>query len=88
MDLELLDMLEEHIQSFRDERKIKALKEACNNLVESNESVPYSFLIGSLYGSCLFIRESYSSKKRSVDDEKEFNQWFYNHIKGLELSIK
>lgn len=88
MDLELLDMLEEHIQSYRDETKIKALKEAYCNNVDGDDSMSYSFLIGSMYGSCAFIRDSYSSKKRSIKDEIAFNEWFYNHVKGLDLSLK
>ena len=86
MDPELLEMLEEHIQSFRDEAYVTTLREACSRLVNSDDSEDYSFLIGSLYGSCLFIRDSYSSKPRSKEDENAFNEWFYSHVNGLDLS--
>ena len=86
MDPELLEMLEEHIHSFRDEAYVTTLREACSRLVNSDDSEDYSFLIGSLYGSCLFIRDSYSSKPRSKEDENAFNEWFYSHVNGLDLS--
>lgn len=85
MNLELLDMLEEHIKSFRDEAKLKKLKEAYDNLIQDDDSLFYSFILGSLYGSCLFIGDSYSSKELSEKEETEFNQWFYNHVKGLKI---
>ena len=88
MDLELLDMLEEHIQSFRDEAKIKAMMDACKMLIEKDDPASYSFLIGSLYGSCLFIRDSYSSKKQTENDEIAFNEMLYIHVKGLNISKK
>ena len=86
MDLELLDMLEEHIQAYSDLAKINAHKEAFNKLVQDDDSLSSVFLLGSLYGSCHFILESYSSRKPSEKDEAEFIQWLYNHIKGLNLT--
>lgn len=82
MDPELLDMLDELVQSYRSEDKIRNLKDSFKRLVEDPD-VAFSFLIGCLYGSCLYIVESYSSKTFNEKEEKELTEIIYNYIKDV-----
>ena len=83
MDPELLDMLAEHIQSYRNEEKIRYLRDSFERLVEDPDASFFSYLMGCLYGSCLFLVESYTSKTFTEKEEKQLNEIINTQIKGV-----
>ncbi len=84
MDVELVEMLEEEFQRYSDETRINELLNVWKDLgLDFNENCIKSFMIGSVYGSCLFILNSFNTYK-SDKKKVEFVRIFYSHMKGLE----
>ena len=88
MDPELIDMIQEQLQSFRDEDKLRAMTEACNELLGEEESTCLFFLMGCVYGSCNFILDSYVPKNRKGEIKLDFKNMLYTNMKGLEYIFK
>jgi hypothetical protein len=89
MDAELVEMLEEEFQRYSDDAKIAELLNTWKNLgLDFDEKCVKVFMIGSVYGSCLFILNSFNNYSSDEKIKEEFVKTFYSHIRGLEQLYK
>ena len=85
MDAELVEMLEEEFQRYSDETRINELFTTWKNLgLDFDEECVKAFMIGSVYGSCLFIINSFNNYSSDKRIKQEFVKRFNSHIRGLE----
>ncbi|MFW6109092.1 MAG: hypothetical protein ACOC6N_01455 [archaeon] len=84
MDSDLLEMIEEEIQSYTDKTKIKKLLRARRTITEkTDKECMKEFLIGSVYGSCMFLYRTFMYGQTNSDIEEEFTKTISRRIKGL-----
>jgi hypothetical protein len=85
MDAELLEMIEEEIQSYCDKSKIMDILSLWETLGDLHgQSNRKSFLVGSLCGSCFFLFRSFTNENTSEEKEKEFREVIKRRIVGLD----
>ena len=84
MDPDLLQIFEELYKSYKDQDKIKQITQMCETL-RGKKGNKHDFLIGSFYGSSLYLFETFSSNE--VNNKEEFNNLLKNHVEGLNSFI-
>ena len=89
MDSELLDMLNDIIHSYSDEEYVEQLHEFYHR-IESDigEGNWKTFLLGSLYGQCLFLFNSYYTHSVDPTWKKDYDQLVSQLVKGYRFNLK
>ena len=80
MDPDLLEMFVEHFQQYQTPEKINRIIEKCVELRGKKANCLY-FLLGSFYGSSIYMYESFVSHDGEI--KKEYADLVDNHIEGL-----
>lgn len=85
MDAELLEMIEEEIQSYSDKSKIMDILSVWETLGDlKTHSNRKSFLVGSVCGSCFFLFKTFTYDKPSEEKKREFKELINRRITGLD----
>lgn len=85
MNADLLEMIEEEIQSYSDKSKIMDIITVWETLDDLHgQSNRKAFIIGSVCGSCFFLFRSFTYDKPSEEKKKEFREIIKRRIVGLE----
>jgi hypothetical protein len=87
VETELMETVIEIIQSYSDESNLKSLLEFWKRIENvSNDDCLKSFLMGSVYGQCLFLFKSYY-KKECLNRKRDFEELISTLLKRLECKL-
>ena len=88
MDSDFLEIIDEIMQSYYDKAMVEEVVGFWGEVGEGVDGgCGEAFLLGSVYGQCLFLFNSYFDRRMRVEELDEFRELVYSRISELKQGI-
>jgi hypothetical protein len=89
MDSVFLELINEIVCSYSDDENLRTVSDFWDGIEPAMEDDNRTaFLLGSVYGQCLFLYNSYYDDSRDPENRKKFQHLLLKIVKGMRDNFK